>query len=282
MSATRTLPHAASDSDDAKETAMGTGTEQATLWGPGARDWSDYNEPMCTPFYNAVLDATGVGAGTNLLDVGCGGGFALLLAAARGATVSGLDATGPLLEIARERVPDGTFVQGDLEEPLPFDDASFDVVTAFNAVQYAADAVAVLKNMSQVAKPGGLLGVLVWGPPEQCESGIMFREMGPLMPPAPSNAPGPIAWSDPGQLEDLAARCGLTPLSVNDVDNPLIYPDLATAVRTQLSSGPAQRAIQHSGLAAVRGALTRAFAGSRKPDGTYRQENVFRFLVART
>jgi hypothetical protein len=60
------------------------------------------------------------------------------------------------------------------------------------------------------------------------------------------------------------------------VPNPLIYPDLATAVRTQLSSGPARAAIQHSGLPAVRGALTRAFAGNRKPDGSYRQENVFR------
>src|SRR6185312_8668087 len=132
----------------------------------------------------------------------------------------------------------------------------------------------------QVAKPGGLLGVLVWGPPEQCESGIMFQEMGPLMPPAPSNAPGPIAWSAPGQLEGLAQRCGLTPISVDDVSNPLIYPDLATAVRTQLSSGPAQKAIQHSGLPAVRGALTRAFAGSRKPDATYRQDNIFRYLIA--
>ena len=72
---------------------MGTGKEQAELWGPGARDWSDYNEPMCTPFYEAVLDATDVGAGTTLLDVGCGGGFAMLLAARRGATVSGIDAT---------------------------------------------------------------------------------------------------------------------------------------------------------------------------------------------
>ncbi len=51
--------------------------------------------------------------------------------------------------------------------------------------------------------------------------------------------------------------------------------------RTQLSSGPAQKAIRHSGLPAVRGALTRAFAGSRQPDGTYRQDNVFRYLVAR-
>ena len=84
---------------------MGTGTAQAELWGPGARDWSDYNEPMCTPFYEAVLDATGVGAGTQLLDVGCGGGFALLLASRRGAAVTGLDATAALLDIARERVP---------------------------------------------------------------------------------------------------------------------------------------------------------------------------------
>jgi hypothetical protein len=84
-----------------------------------------------------------------------------------------------------------------------------------------------------------------------------------------------------GDAEHLATLAGLTPVTVTDVPNPLIYPDLATAVRTQLSSGPARAAIRHSGLPAPRGALTPAFAGSRKPDGTYRQENVFRYLVAR-
>jgi SAM-dependent methyltransferase len=232
---------------------------------------------MCTPFYEAVLDAAGVGTGTTLLDVGCGGGFAMLLAAARGAAVSGLDATPALLDIARERVPGASVAVGDLEDPLPFEVGSFDVVTSFNSVQYAADPVAVIKNMSHVARPGGLISLLVWGPPEQCESGVMFAEIGPLMPPAP----GAIAWSKDGELERLAALAGLTPLAVRDVPNPLIYPDLATAVRTQLSSGPARAAIQHSGLPATRGALTRAFAGSRKPDGSYRQENVFRYLTAR-
>jgi SAM-dependent methyltransferase len=260
---------------------MGTGIQEAAAWGPGARDWSDFNEPMCTPFYQAVLDATGVNEGTRLLDVGCGGGFALMLAAARGAAVAGIDITQPLLDVAAERVPAATLELGDLEDPMPFDDSSFDVVTAFNSIQYSANPLTVLKNMAQVARPGGLLGVLVWGPPELCESGVMFREIGPLMPPTPADAPGPIAWSEPGKLEDLASQCGLTPIGVHDVDNPLAYPDLASAVRTQLSSGPAQLAIQHSGLPAVRGALTRAFALSRKQDGTYRQENVFRFLVAR-
>jgi hypothetical protein len=148
-------------------------------------------------------------------------------------------------------------------------------------VQYAANPVAAFKNMSQVTGPGGLVGVVVWGPPAQCESGVMFTELGPLIPPPPPGAPGAIAWSEDGQLEQLATSAGLTPLAVRDVPNPLIYPDLATAVRTQLSSGPARAAIQHSGLPAVRGALTRAFAGSRKPDGSYRQENVFRYLIAR-
>ena len=100
---------------------MGTGKEQAELWGPGARDWSDYNEPMCTPFYEAVLDATEVGAETTLLDVGCGGGFAMLLAAGRGATVSGIDTTPALLDIVRERVPSASLAIADLEDPLPFD-----------------------------------------------------------------------------------------------------------------------------------------------------------------
>ena len=259
---------------------MGTGTVQAELWGPGARDWSDYNEPMCTPFYEAVLEAAGVGPGTRLLDVGCGGGFALLLAARRGATVSGLDATAALLDIAAERVPGAVLTAGDLEDELPFGADAFDVVTAFNAVQYAGDPVAALRGMARVTRPGGLIAVVVWGPPAQCESGVMFRELGPLLPPAPPDAPGAVAWSEDGQLEELAAAAGLLPVTVADVPNPLIYPDLATAVRTQLSSGPARAAITHSGLPAVRGALTRAFAGSRKPDGSYRQDNLFRYLVA--
>ena len=148
------------------------------------------------------------------------------------------------------------------------------MVTAFNSVQYAANPVSLLKQMAHTAKTGGLVGVLVWGPPQSCESGVMFAEMAPLLPPAPPVAPGAIALERTRPTRAACQLAGLTPVAVDDAANPLIYPDLATAIRTQLSSGPAQAAIQNSGLAATRGALTRAFAGSRKPDGTYRQDNV--------
>ena len=59
------------------------------------------------PLYDATLDALEPLAGRALLDAGCGAGLALRLAADRGAVVSGLDASAPLLEVAREPHPAG-------------------------------------------------------------------------------------------------------------------------------------------------------------------------------
>jgi hypothetical protein len=85
----------------------------------------------------------------------------------------------------------------------------------------------------------------------------------------------------PGKLEELAEAAGLVPEQADEVSTPFIYPDLDTAVRTQLSSGPARLAIQHAGEPSTRKALAGAFAGSRQPDGSYRQDNSFRYLIAR-
>jgi ubiquinone/menaquinone biosynthesis C-methylase UbiE len=100
-----------------------------------------------------VLERTGVGPDTRYLDVGCGGGGAVQLAAARGAQVSGIDAADTLLAIARERTPKGDFHIGDLEA-LPFDDATFDVVTGFNSFQYAANPAVALGEARQ-ERPDG-------------------------------------------------------------------------------------------------------------------------------
>ena len=82
---------------------MGSAEIQGRLWGPGASDWSELNEPSCTPFYESVFDAMAVGPGMALLDAGCGGGYALQLAAKRGAKVTGFDACAPLLDIAHAK-----------------------------------------------------------------------------------------------------------------------------------------------------------------------------------
>ncbi|MDQ1710084.1 MAG: hypothetical protein QOG49_1469, partial [Frankiaceae bacterium] len=56
---------------------------------------------------------------------------------------------------------------------------------------------------------------------------------------------------------------------------------LETAIRGQLSSGPARMAITTSGREATAAALATAFEAGRQPDGSFRLENVFRVVVAR-
>jgi SAM-dependent methyltransferase len=259
---------------------MGSAAVQGRLWGAAARDWARLAEPSATPFYDAVFDAIGVGPGLMLLDAGCGAGYALTLAGARGARVTGLDASAGLLEVARERLGDAELHEGDLEE-LPFADASFDAVTAFNSVQFAADPGAAVRELGRVARPGAPVAIVTWGSPERCESRVIIAAIAGLLPPAPAGAGGPFALSEPGRLEELAQSAGLRPERVAEVPTPFSYPDLETAIRTQLSAGPARRAIEYAGESATREALGAAFAASRQSDGRYRQDNVFRFLIAR-
>jgi SAM-dependent methyltransferase len=258
---------------------MGSAAVQGELWGQAAHDWANFNEPSCEPFYEAVFDAIGLADGQALLDAGCGSGLALQLAAKRGARVAGLDASAELLEITRERVPGGDIRQGDLEE-LPFADDSFDAVTAFNSVQYAADPVAALCEARRVAKPGAPVAILTWGAAEHCESRVLMAAIGSLLPPPPPGAAGPFALSAPGRLEALATAADLTPDRVGDVPTPFVYPDLDTALRAQLSSGPARRAIEFAGAQSTRDSMVTAFAGSRRRDGSYRQDNSFHYLIA--
>lgn len=258
---------------------MQTSETNGRLWGARARDWAEVQEGQCAAAFRAVLDHAGVGPGTRHLDVGCGAGMAAALSAARGAAVSGIDAAGALLAIARERTPAGDFRQGDIEA-LPFPDDSFDLVTGFNAFQYAGDAAQALREAGRVAKPGGMIVIMTWGEPAGMEASTLVGALKPLLPAPPPGAPGPFALSDEAALRGFAAAGGLMPGAVFDVQTHWSYPDEATALRGLGSAGVAVRAIEHSGEAAFIAAHRAALATFRQPDGSFRIAARFRCLVA--
>ena len=249
------------------------------LWGARARDWADIQEGTVKAVYDAVLEHTRVGPDTRYLDIGCGAGGAVQLAAARGAQVSGIDAADTLLAIASERTPKGEFHVGDLET-LPFADATFDVVTGFNSFQYAANPAVALGEARRVTKAKGVIVIMTWGVPEGMQAAALVAALRPLLPPPPPGAPGPFALSDETTLRAFAASAGLTPIEVFDVDSPWSYPDETTAVRGLNSSGVSMRAMENSSEAAVSEAHIQALAPFRLADGSYRIGASFRCLLA--
>jgi hypothetical protein len=63
----------------------GTAPVQGELWSARADDWASVHEPNMSPAYGSVLDLVHAGPGVDILEVGCGSGTALRLAADRGA-----------------------------------------------------------------------------------------------------------------------------------------------------------------------------------------------------
>jgi SAM-dependent methyltransferase len=258
---------------------MGTAPVQGSLWGARARDFAQILEPFARPLYEGVFQAAEVGAGTKLLDVGCGPGLAAQLAAQHGAQVAGLDAAEASLEIARERTPQGDFRAGEMEN-LPWPDNTFDVVTGFNAFQYAADVVNALREARRVARPGGRVVMAVLGRQEDCDIAALMPALGRFLPPQPPGAPGPFALSVPGRVEALLEQANLSPLTSGEVDCPFAYPDLEIAVRANMSTGPAAAAIRQAGAEAVQQALAEALAPFRTSAGGYHLRNRVRYVIA--
>ncbi len=261
------------------ELVGGSATVQGKLWGARARDLTTLDRKML-PLYEAGLRSVGIRAGTRLLDVGCGSGLALRLAAARGAVVTGIDAAAALVEIARERLPDADLTVGEME-PLPYGDGSFDAVTGFDAFQFAADPARALREAGRVGRAGAPVLIATWGRPEQCDAAGYVRAVGRLLPPAPPGAPGPFALSEDGALAELAARGGLTPGERREVVCVWDHPDEDGLLRALRSTGFAVRAAAYAGEEAVTEAALEAIAPYRTGDGGYRLENVFSYVVAR-
>jgi SAM-dependent methyltransferase len=263
-----------------KPKPIGSAAVQGELWGARARDWAEVQEGTMRPLYEAVLARARVGSGVHLFDAGCGSGLFCQLAAARGAVVAGLDAAESLVTIARARVPAGDFSTGEIED-LPWADASFDLITGFNAFQYAANPVNALGEARRVARHGAPVFIATWGEPSHCEAAGYLGALAALLPQPAPGAPSPFALSEPGALEQLAREAGFTPAESTVTDCTWRYADLETALRGLLSAGPAVRAVRHSGEEPVRRAVTAAIAPFRTAQGGYQIENSFRCLLVR-
>ena len=139
---------------------------EASGWAARADSYDELMGVVTARFVDPLLDAAGVQAGTRLLDVACGPGTLAARAATRGAEPVGIDLADGMLALARARHPELQFVRGDVEQ-LPFDDASFDAVTAGFLLHHAPAPARAAAQLARVLIPGGRLAATVWERPER-------------------------------------------------------------------------------------------------------------------
>jgi SAM-dependent methyltransferase len=108
-----------------------------------------------------VLDRLDSVATPSVLDLCAGTGSLVRLLADRGAQVTGLDSSEALLAVARRKVPEGKFLQGDIRS-LQLDERFAAIVCmngALHSIEEPQDIVRVLRLAKNHLRPGGALVV---------------------------------------------------------------------------------------------------------------------------
>ena len=236
------------------------------------------------PLYTHALDAADVGAGTSVLDLGCGTGEFAGLAAARGARVVGVDADPAAVAYATEAVPKGRFRVGEVHDLGPVDalGGPFAVVAAMQLLTHVANPLKVLREARRVAVPGGTLVASVWGREKESDVRVFAEALAPWLPPRRA-VPGPPTLTDPDHLRKVAWLAGLAVVGVDEVMCPFDYPDEAALVEPVLASGIGRAAVARGGARRARAAGGAGSGWTRTGwrGGGYRLTNLFRVLVAR-
>jgi SAM-dependent methyltransferase len=213
---------------------------------------------------DALLDAVGTGPGVRLLDVATGPGFIAGAAAARGATVVGLDFSPAMIAEAQYRHADVVFREGDAES-LPFEDDSIDAVVMNFGLLHLARPEAALAEAQRVLRPGGRYAFTVWAAPDQAVGfGMVLRAIetfGKTDVPLPAGPPF-FRFSDGDECRRTLEDAGFSDVDVKLL--PLKWRLVsAEAVLDALSRGGVRtaallRAQSPEALGAIRTAVRRA------------------------
>jgi SAM-dependent methyltransferase len=192
---------------DAATTEREYKDRQRQSWAAG--DWPAI-APSIQEAADVVVDELGVAAGQEVLDVGTGNGNAAIVAAHRGALVTGLDLVPELLAAGRERAEaEGVsveWVEGDAER-LPFGDRSFDRVISIFGVIFAFDHGRAASELVRVSRPGAAIGVTGWR--REGLFGKLFEIFAPYLPEPPLRERDPHLWAEEDYLRDLFAGPGI-------------------------------------------------------------------------
>jgi ubiquinone/menaquinone biosynthesis C-methylase UbiE len=244
-------------------------------WDLAAHDYEPLWQAQLAEAQATLLALASLAPGERVLDVACGTGlvtFDAARAVGPGGRVLGIDLSGQMLEAARRRalerqVSNVSFARMDAQT-LDFPDASFDVALCALGLMYLPDPEQALREMRRILRPGGRLGLAVWGERSRCGWSAVF----PIVDAEVVSEVCPLFFRL-GQQETLAQLCAEAKFKAIEhrrIAATLTYADADEACDAAFVGGPVALAWSRFGAdvrARVRARYLEAIEAWRHDDG---------------
>lgn len=188
--------------------------------------------PLFSPWADLILDDVRLGAGDRVLDVACGTGIVGRMASSRlggEGSVTGVDLSPAMLEVARRVAPSIDWREGDATALPLRDGEQFDVVICQQGLQFFPDRPAAVRQMHAALGDGGRVAVSTWRPDEELPllhalRRVAERHLGPVEDRRHS-------FGEAGPVEALLRDAGFGDIASRTVTQRIRFADGDTFVR---------------------------------------------------
>lgn len=228
------------------------------------------------PFSDHVMSVTGVGEGEVVLDVGCGTGETSIRLADKGAVVTGVDVSRPMLAHASQRPDSGKarFVEADASVH-DFGDNAFDLIFSRFGVMFFADPDSAFTNLGRMTRPGGRLAFACWRPlsenPWMLKPVLVAKDFIDLPPRPGPEEPGPFSFADTVRVHRILEAGGYADIAIQPYDHSMYMGDtVEDAVVTAMEVGPIGGASEDADpvrVDALKAALAEMLSGHMTGEG---------------
>jgi ubiquinone/menaquinone biosynthesis C-methylase UbiE len=215
------------------------------MFDDAAKSYNRTGPSIFTQFGTRLIEQMPLTPDARVLDVATGTGAVLLPVARRVGSeghVTGIDLSGEILREAERAVRAEGLTNVELRkmdaEHLEFPDQTFDAVICAFSLFLFPDMEAALREMYRVAKPGGYIGISMFGktpPPFNPGWPILLQQFEAYQ--GWVRMPQPIAYA-PEEMEALLSRFGFRPIKIHSETNDIIYASAEDWWAFQLTIGP--------------------------------------------
>jgi SAM-dependent methyltransferase len=212
-------------------------------WDLGAEDYEPPWAAQLAVAQRKLLECAAPAPGERVLDVACGTGLIAFGAAAAvgpDGHVLGVDLSDRMVDGAQRRahrqsVTNTHFLRMDAER-LALADEGFDVALCALGLMYMPDPEEAVREMRRVVRPGGRVGVAVWGERSRCGWSPVF----PIVEAEVSSELCPLFFrlGQEDTLADLCTDASLQIVGHQRISTTLVYADADEACGAAFAGGP--------------------------------------------